>query len=261
MPRGKNYVNQHKGMALKAASKEAVTELCYYGNACQRKDCIYRHEQSSSSSSSLSTTKSSDPCMAYLSGFCSFTSKTCRKRHPTSDAEVESLIRKYAAIHCRFGVNCKTKGCLYMHPNPDSSLNPPELMLQTSSLPNPYIPGPYGPPPVRRLGPSAKAIRRTLMDPNAFPPLGADVSSTVGMNASTCLPVTMDSAPQAIAPIAPSSLYPFQNGTSIGPPSTSLSNDFAIHPGPNAQPPSSFTESSSSSWNLSAQEFVPRGVM
>jgi hypothetical protein len=238
MPRGKNYVNQHKGMALKAASKEAVKELCFYGSACQRKDCIYRHEKNAASSSS--TVKSSDPCMAYLSGFCSFTAKTCRKRHPTSDAEVEALLRKYSTIPCRFGVHCKTNGCLYMHPSDASNTATP-----TNGMPTVYpllhLPQPM-PLAVRRPNHNNKAIRRTLMDPNAFPPLGVDTASstpTTGMNPPVCLPAV----------------------TSLGPPHADSYNSGPPSPTAPVVPPALESSTSSASWNLQAQEFVPRGLI
>jgi len=110
MPRGKNYVNNNKGMVLLAGHKsEKVKEACFYGPACNRKDCIYDH-----SSSQPEFQKTNDPCMAFLAGHCAFTAKTCRKRHPTA-TECERLLTKYRQTKCRFGDSCKTNGCLYQH--------------------------------------------------------------------------------------------------------------------------------------------------
>ena len=93
MPRGKNYVNQNKGMTLTAHQRKsdgAKKEACLYGPACTRKDCIYDH-----SSTKPEFQKSSDPCMAYLAGQCLFTAPTCRKRHPPPH-ECDLLRVKYA---------------------------------------------------------------------------------------------------------------------------------------------------------------------
>jgi hypothetical protein len=47
---------------------------------------------------------------------CAFDGKGCRKRHPPKH-EIEQLISKYKKTRCRFGDECKTKGCLYVHPS------------------------------------------------------------------------------------------------------------------------------------------------
>ena len=112
MPRGKNYVNQNKGMTLTAHQRKsdgAKKEACLYGPACTRKDCIYDH-----SSTKPEFQKSSDPCMAFLAGQCLFTAPTCRKRHPPPH-ECDLLRVKYAKTKCRFGMECQTDGCLYSH--------------------------------------------------------------------------------------------------------------------------------------------------
>ena len=105
MPRGKNYVNQNKGMSL--IGRQRVTEPCKYGAACTRKDCIYNHELVGENATENA------PCMAYLAGMCTF-SKGCRRRHPPDD-ECERLVAKYAKLPCRYGPNCHTEGCLYNH--------------------------------------------------------------------------------------------------------------------------------------------------
>lgn len=90
-----------------------VTEKCFYGAGCTRSDCIYQHDRSDKASQQP---KSTEPCMAYLAGICSFEAVTCRKRHPRSQAECDDLISHYQRIPCRFGSDCKTKGCLFKHP-------------------------------------------------------------------------------------------------------------------------------------------------
>jgi hypothetical protein len=111
MPRGKNYVNQNKGMFLQAGGRQKVTEPCKYGAACNRRDCIYSHDDVAAAAE---TTAAADaPCMAYLAGLCVFT-KGCRRRHPSA-AECERLVARYGALPCRFGTECRTTGCLYNH--------------------------------------------------------------------------------------------------------------------------------------------------
>jgi hypothetical protein len=113
MPRGKNYVNNNRGVFLQAKKGVKVSEKCFYGAGCTRPDCIYQHDKSDKASQQP---KSTEPCMAYLAGICSFEAATCRKRHPRSQAECDDLISHYQRIPCRFGSECKTKGCLFKHP-------------------------------------------------------------------------------------------------------------------------------------------------
>ena len=144
MPRGKNYVNQNTGMKLQGG-KEKVMELCFYGNACTRKDCIYRHDRTSKLIVGNLPKSYTDPCMAYLAGYCAFTDTTCRKYHPTTDEEVNTLIQKYNSIPCKFTIHCKTKGCLYKHIDPNSTgmmtmmTKMPMMMMMTTTTmdPNP----------------------------------------------------------------------------------------------------------------------------
>lgn len=113
MPRGSNYVNNNRGVSLLASKKNKTRMVeCSYGAACTRKGCIYSHPPKTSKAFA----QSNEPCMAYLAGICTFTTKTCRKRHP-GDEESERLIAKYSSMNCRFGDSCMTNGCLYRHPS------------------------------------------------------------------------------------------------------------------------------------------------
>lgn len=108
MPRGKNYVNANKGVALQASSKSKIfMRLCEYGSGCNRPDCIYRHEDAEA--------KTEEVCLPFLAGKCSFAKDGCRKRHPTKE-ENERLLQKYKRTRCRFGDECYTESCLYLHP-------------------------------------------------------------------------------------------------------------------------------------------------
>lgn len=118
MPRGKNYVNQGRGVSLQASTKGGGQMIvCQYGTGCNRPDCIYRHPYGRDQSSA-NTSQSREPCMAHLAGLCTFSASGCRKRHPPP-IECERLIAKYSQVKCRFGDSCRTKGCLYMHPGDD----------------------------------------------------------------------------------------------------------------------------------------------
>jgi hypothetical protein len=125
MPRGKNYVNNNKGLALQAGKKSGVSQLCEYGMGCTRPDCIYKHEAGG---------KSDNVCLPFLAGKCTF-GKGCRRRHPGKQ-ETEKLLARYRRTRCRHGDACHTDGCLYMHPKdtlanepayaqPDSAAFPP----------------------------------------------------------------------------------------------------------------------------------------
>mmetsp|Transcript_2946 Transcript_2946/g.8579 ORF Transcript_2946/g.8579 Transcript_2946/m.8579 type:complete len:296 (-) Transcript_2946:123-1010(-) len=120
MPRGKNYVNQGKGVSLQAPPTKKGSQMivCQYGTGCNRPDCIYRHpygKDGDKGRSSTNNTQSREPCMAYLAGLCTFSALGCRKCHPPP-LECERLVAKYSQVKCRFGDSCMTKGCLYMHP-------------------------------------------------------------------------------------------------------------------------------------------------
>jgi hypothetical protein len=118
MPRGKNYVNNNRGVFLQAhKSKSAKMELCHYGAGCTRRDCFYLHptRDTTTAAATPAQSKSNEPCLAYLAGQCAFTDTGCRKRHPPPD-ECQRLVAKYRTRPCRFGSDCQTNGCLYIHP-------------------------------------------------------------------------------------------------------------------------------------------------
>jgi RNA-binding, Nab2-type zinc finger len=123
MPRGKNYVNNHKGVFLSAPKGKKVAKMteCQYGAGCTRPDCIYSHSKGQGEFQ-----QSQEPCMPFLAGVCSFTSTGCRKRHPPQ-AEAERLIAKYKSTRCRFSDKCRTEGCLYIHPG-DEKERPPQAV-------------------------------------------------------------------------------------------------------------------------------------
>jgi Ataxin-2 C-terminal region len=111
MPRGKNYVNNNRGVTMQAsAKKKAPTmEQCFYGSGCTRANCFYRHD-----APAAGVEKSNEPCMPFLAGMCTFSASGCKKRHPPKE-EKERLVAKYKSRKCRYGKHCKTTGCLYLH--------------------------------------------------------------------------------------------------------------------------------------------------
>jgi hypothetical protein len=111
MPRGKNYVNNNRGLSMQRHKKETKMLQCSYGAGCTRPDCKYVHPTKQEAEQK----KSNEPCMRFLAGDCTFTAYGCNKRHPPK-AEAELLVAKYRGILCRFGDSCKTGGCLYVHP-------------------------------------------------------------------------------------------------------------------------------------------------
>jgi len=129
MPRGKNYVNNHKGLSLAPPKKKAERMVeCQFGAGCTRPDCIYRHP----SKTEGTFQQSQEPCMPFLAGICAFSAKGCRKRHPPKE-EADRLIAKYKTTRCRFGADCRTKGCLYIHPGDEEESNIP--MMSASLFP------------------------------------------------------------------------------------------------------------------------------
>ena len=115
MPRGKNYVNNNKGVSLQAIVKSKPTmKFCDYGAGCTRADCIYRHGVNG---------KREEVCLPFLAGKCTFKDDGCRKRHPKKE-EKARLIAKYKRTRCRFGNECYTEGCLYLHPREVQTMEP-----------------------------------------------------------------------------------------------------------------------------------------
>ena len=88
--------------------------MCEYGSGCTRPDCIYRHDESK---------KADEICLPFLAGKCTFTDEGCRKCHPSKEAK-ERLIAKYKRTRCRFGDDCYTESCLYLHPNEVQQVEP-----------------------------------------------------------------------------------------------------------------------------------------
>jgi len=120
MPRGKNYVNNNRGVFLKTSSKKTKSnnmETCFYGAACTRKDCIYAHP------SKRNVEQSHDPCLAYLAGICPHTKDSCTKRHPGID-EKQRLVQQYRRRLCMHGSDCRTNGCLFGHPTEEQQTPP-----------------------------------------------------------------------------------------------------------------------------------------
>lgn len=121
MPRGTNYINNNKGVTLQVSRKKkhAVKMIaCSYGAACTRADCIYTHPNNKGAEG-VYHHQSKEPCMSFLADMCAFNAKTCRKRHPPR-AEAERLIAKYRRMPCRFRDECRTAGCLYLHPGDET---------------------------------------------------------------------------------------------------------------------------------------------
>jgi hypothetical protein len=115
MPRGKNYVNNNKGVTLQASSKSAsAMRMCEYGAGCTRPDCIYRHEESG---------QTEEVCLPFLAGKCTFTGVGCRKIHPNK-ADHARLLAKYKRTRCRFSDECYTESCLYQHPRDVKATEP-----------------------------------------------------------------------------------------------------------------------------------------
>lgn len=116
MPRGKNYVNNNRGVCLQASEKgKQSIKQCEYGSACNRSDCIYRHDNMVISTDEI--------CFQFLAGTCAFTAGGCRKRHPKND-EKGRLLGKYKRTRCHYGDDCHTEGCLYLHPREMKPVEP-----------------------------------------------------------------------------------------------------------------------------------------
>jgi hypothetical protein len=148
MPRGKNYVNNHRGVSLAAPKNGAKMTECQYGAGCTRPDCIYSHPKGKGEFQ-----QSQEPCMPFLVGICSFPSNGCHKRHPPK-AEADRLIAKYKTTQCRFRDKCRTEGCLYIHPGDET----------TTSSGTPAVNAALFPPLGTTTGPRASAAHPPLQN-------------------------------------------------------------------------------------------------
>ena len=147
MARGKNYMNNNRGVGLQAHTKKGSNQIpCQYGAGCTRPDCIYRHDTPTAASGGDGTGGGS-VCLPYLAGLCTFTNQGCRNYHPTNHAEIQRLKAKYKKIRCRHGNACRTDGCLYLHPKEMKPMEPNYVLPQSSFPPlqqnntnNPILP-------------------------------------------------------------------------------------------------------------------------
>ena len=133
-------------MFLKPNKKKQVDmPQCKYGLACSRKDCVFKHPARSKLQvqSDSESSMDDDICLPFLAGFCSF-GESCYSKHPLED-ECEALKKRFARKWCRFGSNCKTRGCLFRHTNPTA-----DLVDDTTTPPKVAAPVIYATGPVYR---------------------------------------------------------------------------------------------------------------
>lgn len=222
--------------------KSAPTmEQCFYGKGCTRENCFYRHDGPASGGGE----KSTEPCMPFLAGLCTFSSAGCRKRHPKKE-EAERLVAKYQQTKCRYGSLCKTKGCLYIHAE--------DAKGQAK------LSGPAAFPP---LAGSSIAVPRVPMPPaGAWKPMQPTGASVVNPSPPRAPPVKsawQPSPPPAPAPAwGQGSKNPVLANRStpmngVNPPR--MSPPVAVTPPVIANPESD----SNFSLNINAKEWVPGG--
>jgi hypothetical protein len=118
MRQGKGRGSHERGMVPKGMTpqshekdKSKSTEVCFYGAACTRPNCAYKHEEGKGNHKSFQV----EPCRLDLAGLCYATAETCKKRHLVGEDRVR-LIHNMSRTPCRFGLECRTKNCLYRHP-------------------------------------------------------------------------------------------------------------------------------------------------
>ena len=86
-----------------------------------------RHSSSRRSSSS----SSSEICIPFLANKCNF-EKGCRKRHPPKE-DIPRILARYKQIRCRFGDDCYTAGCLFLHPKDAKKMKP--ILIEPHNFP------------------------------------------------------------------------------------------------------------------------------
>lgn len=70
-------------------------------------------------------------CVKYLSRNCF--EPFCVFWHPTSDAEIQDQVQKFANTPCLYGIRCAKANCLYKHPRPGEPELPPPGMQRNAS--------------------------------------------------------------------------------------------------------------------------------
>ena len=94
--------------------------MCTYGVACTRPGCIYRHPPKKAEPAPAASQREqpTDLCLQWVAGTCTF-GDGCTKLHPKDGtpeaAEAERIRKRYAGTWCRWGDDCRTRGCLYLH--------------------------------------------------------------------------------------------------------------------------------------------------
>ena len=127
---------------------------CTYGAACRRKGCVYRHPKKGTQLPSTAgvcvpvgsaggagaggvlgaATLAAEAedwrpvCVHFIGGLCTF-GNACRNRHP-GEEEAALARARLAQTPCRFGLACRTAGCIYLHPVPE-----PEPQVDFSAAP------------------------------------------------------------------------------------------------------------------------------
>ncbi|KAL3911832.1 MAG: hypothetical protein SGILL_007129 [Bacillariaceae sp.] len=132
MARGKNYLNNGKGLHLQGGKGTGNMKMCEYGSGCTRPGCIYRHDDTGGGENNK---KGDGVCVLFLAGKCSFKAKGCRKRHPPPE-EVKRLKARYHKIKCRHGDDCFTDSCLYLHPRDVKDQDDPVAFMDPRDFPS-----------------------------------------------------------------------------------------------------------------------------
>lgn len=97
--------------------RPVVMPECDYGALCTRKGCVYRHPKKNEAP----LPDHSDPdlpiCLHFLTGTCMW-GQHCHQRHTSDVDELLALKEKLELIPCKWGLNCRSANCLYLHPEP-----------------------------------------------------------------------------------------------------------------------------------------------
>jgi hypothetical protein len=246
MPRGKNYVNNNNGVALQASAKNNM-RLCEYGSGCSRPDCIYRHDNADDK-----TTE--EVCLPFMAGKCSFAKDGCRKRHPKKE-ELERLLHKYKRTRCRFGDECYTESCLYLHPREMEPSEP--YYVEPHDVAFPPLNGAASTPNATKPLPSNSAWKKAVtpdmqQPPRQAPPMQAPPMQAPPMQA----PPVQAPPPQAI----PSAWYP-QGPMCVpyypGPPNDDMGYYYDSEGHVQGVPPGEEV----TAFNADAKEFIPGSNM
>ena len=191
MPRGKNYVNGNRGVHLQSSrGGSSNMNMCEYGEACQRSDCIYRHpqdEQNDNNNDDGGRSGGGSGSSGGRSGGSGGGGGNNSNRRPSNNNNKyhgggsgsggsSDLCIPFLAGKCTF-----TKGCRKRHPSKEDL---PRLLARYKQIrcrfgDDCYTDGCLFSHP-KEISSHKKSLEPAFIEPHDFPPLGVVEANGIG---------------------------------------------------------------------------------